>query len=46
MNKKRYSVKEYAKKLGISKMAVYKKIHKDQVEYEKIGSLYLVIDEI
>lgn len=36
------SVKDYAIKIGITVQAVYYQIKEKQVEYKKIGSVYLI----
>lgn len=44
LQKKRYSVKEYAKKKKVSVQAIYKAIHESRLTFEKIGETYIIID--
>lgn len=47
MEKYKYlSIPEVAKLLGISRIAVYKKVKKGQIQAEKIGRAYAVSREI
>lgn len=43
LEKKKYTVKQYADLKEVSTTAVYKAIKEDRVAYEKIGSVYLII---
>lgn len=43
--KKHYSVTELAEKLGISRVAIFKKIQKGQLPAEKVGRTYVIAAE-
>lgn len=43
LDKKKYTVKQYAGLKNVTVGAVYKAIREDRVSYEKIGSVYLII---
>ena len=44
LEKKEYSVKEYANHKNCSVSAVYKAISENRVAFKKIGSTYIVIE--
>ena len=43
LDKKKYTVKQYAELKKVTVGAVYKAIREDRVSFEKIGSVYLII---
>lgn len=47
MSKKqeRYSVKEYAKLKDLSLSAIYKAIREERINFERIGSHYIILPE-
>jgi len=46
MTKKQYTtISELAKMLGISHVAVWKRIKKGQIKAEKIGNMYVITDK-
>lgn len=42
LQKKTYTVKQYATLMDVTVQAVYKAIREDRVTYEKIGNTYLI----
>lgn len=42
---KHYTIPELAKILGISRVAVFKKVKNGQIKAEKIGRNYIIMDE-
>lgn len=43
LDKKKYTVKQYAELKNVTVGAVYKAIREDRISFEKIGSVYLII---
>jgi excisionase family DNA binding protein len=41
-NKEYYTIPELAKILGISRIAVYKKVKKGQIKAKKVGKIYAI----
>lgn len=44
LKKQRYSVKDFAEKQEVTVQAVYKAIKEHRIDFEKIGSVYIIID--
>jgi excisionase family DNA binding protein len=45
MKKKYYSIPEYAKMVGVSRIAVYNKVKKGEIKAVKIGRNYAIPEE-
>lgn len=45
MINKHYTIPELAKILGISRVAVFKKVKNGQIKAEKVGRNYIIMDE-
>ena len=44
VKKKQYSIPEVARMLGISRVALYKKVKKGQISATKVGRTYVISD--